>query len=678
MSFEESLGDALLLAPIVILHGNVDDLLAVPDATALPDNQRALPYVRLTQWLQLHLRDRRYASFFVYNPVDGLLCGSESAAALWHQLTGQAAPDPHHRARTPNSLIPLSVRNSGGDCPGGDQLLDFVHRIGLLSRQDGVALVMCNASFYIRDTHSGMPPSHMIFGKLAESIRPPWASAGTDALPGSRLILTFNDERHIPRALATPMVRRVLVPSSSRADRKLLFSRSGLFHASTKVVAAAPAEREQWLDRIVSMTDDTTIRDLAAMSELSRQLRLGLHPDEFKPLFSRFRFGQSRNYWEDAVKSLNHAEAELSKRVIGQGGAKQRVIEVLRRAARGLTDLSRSGEANQPRGVFLFVGPTGVGKTELAKAIAQLIFGEESAMIRFDMSEFSDRSTVSRLVGSTAGYVGYDEGGQLTNAVSRRPFSVLLFDEIEKAHPDLFNPFLQILDDGRLTSGQGQTVVFSQSVIIFTSNMGTTPRFRANGYDNKRKAVEDLIIRASQQGLIVSQEYPQDVADLNRLLVSVDTENRCRYFREAVAEELRERVGKPELLGRIGVNNIIPFDYMTGIADRGRIVQQKLERINDNLSRSNYSRIRVELTEHMRALLVRHPDGTSLGGRGIEQLVKDFVTGQLNTKLDEDVPASARKLVIDVAYPGGLTLEDQPLPAELENPASFIQSDWHS
>jgi ATP-dependent Clp protease ATP-binding subunit ClpC len=170
---------------------------------------------------------------------------------------------------------------------------------------------------------------------------------------------------------------------------------------------------------------------------------------------------------EDVRERLGRLETELHERVVGQNDAVTRIAKAVRRNRTGM------GDARRPVGSFLFLGPTGVGKTELAKALAQSLFGDESAMLRFDMSEFGERHTVSRLVGAPPGYVGYDEAGQLTERVRRNPYSVILLDEIEKAHPDVFNLLLQVLDDGRLTDGQGRTVDFRNTVVIMTSNLGS-------------------------------------------------------------------------------------------------------------------------------------------------------------------------------------------------------------
>ena len=187
---------------------------------------------------------------------------------------------------------------------------------------------------------------------------------------------------------------------------------------------------------------------------------------------------------EEETQKLLNMEAELHKRVLGQENAIKAVSQAIRRTRAGLKDPKR------PSGSFIFLGPTGVGKTELAKTLAEFLFGDDDALIALDMSEYMEKHTVSRLVGSPPGYVGYEEGGQLTEAVRRKPFSVVLFDEIEKAHPDVFNTLLQILEEGRLTDSQGRTVDFRNTVLIMTSNLGTQDLRRANvGFTKGDEAV---------------------------------------------------------------------------------------------------------------------------------------------------------------------------------------------
>ena len=189
--------------------------------------------------------------------------------------------------------------------------------------------------------------------------------------------------------------------------------------------------------------------------------------EEIAQIVSRWTHIPVSRLLEGETQKLLHMEERLRERVVGQEDALRVVSNAVRRARAGLQD------PNRPIGSFIFLGPTGVGKTELARALAEFLFDDEHAMIRIDMSEYQEKHTVSRLIGAPPGYVGYEEGGQLTEAVRRRPYSVVLFDEIEKAHPEVFNVLLQLLDDGRLTDGQGRTVDFRNTVVIMTSNLGS-------------------------------------------------------------------------------------------------------------------------------------------------------------------------------------------------------------
>ena len=195
---------------------------------------------------------------------------------------------------------------------------------------------------------------------------------------------------------------------------------------------------------------------------------------------------------EGEVQKLVHMEERLRQRVVGQDDALTRVSNAVRRSRAGLSD------AKRPIGSFIFLGPTGVGKTELARALAEFLFDDEKLMIRIDMSEYMEKHSVSRLIGAPPGYVGYEEGGQLTEQVRRHPYSVILFDEIEKAHPDVFNVLLQILEDGRLTDGKGRTVDFRNTVLVMTSNVGSTAIFELSTKDPERARKEAMeALRAS-------------------------------------------------------------------------------------------------------------------------------------------------------------------------------------
>jgi ATP-dependent Clp protease ATP-binding subunit ClpB len=212
---------------------------------------------------------------------------------------------------------------------------------------------------------------------------------------------------------------------------------------------------------------NTANENLARLQEHSKMLKEEVDDEDIAEVVSRWTGIPVSRMLEGEREKLVHMEDRLGQRVIGQPEAIEAVSNAVRRARSGLQD------PNRPIGSFIFMGPTGVGKTELAKALAEFIFDSDQAMVRIDMSEYMEKHSVSRLIGAPPGYVGYDEGGYLTEAVRRRPYSVVLFDEIEKAHPEVFNVLLQILDDGRMTDGQGRTVDFKNTLIIMTSNVGS-------------------------------------------------------------------------------------------------------------------------------------------------------------------------------------------------------------
>ena len=255
---------------------------------------------------------------------------------------------------------------------------------------------------------------------------------------------------------------------------------------------------------------------------------------------------------EGEVEKLVHMEERLHERVIGQDEAVEAVSNALRRSRAGLQD------PNRPIGTFLFLGPTGVGKTELARALAEFMFDYEQAMIRIDMSEYMEKHSVSRLVGAPPGYVGYEEGGQLTEAVRRRPYSVVLLDEIEKAHADVFNVLLQLLDDGRLTDGQGRTVDFKNTVVIMTSNVaggidGVRATFKPEFVNRLDEIVEFRSLTREEIGTIVDLQVAKLVERVREKGVEVELTDDART-----------------LLGNLG------YDPTYGARPLKRVIQKQL------------------------------------------------------------------------------------------------------
>jgi ATP-dependent Clp protease ATP-binding subunit ClpB len=280
---------------------------------------------------------------------------------------------------------------------------------------------------------------------------------------------------------------------------------------------------------------------------------------------------------EGEVEKLIHMEDRLGERVVGQDEALESVSNAIRRARAGLQD------PNRPIGSFIFLGPTGVGKTELARALSEFMFDDERAMIRIDMSEYMEKHTVSRLIGAPPGYVGYDEGGYLTEAVRRKPYSVVLLDEIEKAHPDVFNILLQIMDDGRLTDGHGRTVDFKNTILIMTSNIGS-----------------------------------QWIADVSP---SQEEEMRRR-----VMEALKASF-KPEFLNR--VDDIIIFHRLTRDEIK-KIVDIQTEILKKRLAARNIS---VSLTEKAKEYLVKKGFDPIYGARPLKRVIQKDIQDVLALKI---------------------------------------------
>ena len=296
---------------------------------------------------------------------------------------------------------------------------------------------------------------------------------------------------------------------------------------------------------------------------------------------------------EEESETLLHLEDELHKRVIGQDDAVTAVAKAVRRARAGLKDPKR------PIGSFLFLGPTGVGKTELARALASSLFGDESAMIRLDMSEYMEKHTVSRLVGAPPGYVGYEEGGQLTDAVRRKPYSVILLDEVEKAHADFFNILLQVLDDGRLTDSQGRTVDFRNTVIIMTSNLGA-------------KALHK---NSPELGFLAPKKSQSSINQSN----SIDFKEAKKSVMDAVKRHFR-----PEFLNRI--DEMIVFQPLTE-EDLQQIVSILMSDVTKRLKERE---LQLEITAEAMQLLVKEGSDFTMGARplkrAIQRLIEDPVS----------------------------------------------------
>ena len=322
-------------------------------------------------------------------------------------------------------------------------------------------------------------------------------------------------------------------------------------------------------------------------------LQLGRISDEditFKTLVNISKFSKTKSEWEklpfDRVKKVQEF---LAKDVIGQEFATKNVERVLKNSLLGLNGAMNGENNKKPKGILFFAGPTGVGKTELAKSLARFVFNDESRMIRFDMSEFSQEHSDQRLIGAPPGYVGYDGGGELTNAVRDEPQSIILFDEIEKAHGKILDKFLQILEDGRLTSSQGELIDFSETFIIFTSNIGA----KAAKPDNEIEA-------------------------------------NIKIFKDAVARKFKDELGRPEILNRIGLHNVIPFNFITDKEILKKIFRSKLSKLSKAVMDKHKININIDEDAYDEVFdIVEKNYDKQNGGRGLISAMEITIQNEL-------------------------------------------------
>lgn len=378
-----------------------------------------------------------------------------------------------------------------------------------------------------------------------------------------------------------PDVKIITIPKPDKEVRRAFISEK-----SDQLTCVS----EEVGEKLVGLTEGMHLKEIRELDTIYR------NSDETDALevLSLYKYGFKSNPWETMRDKIRKGiEAKIRERVKGQDKAVNTALSVLKRAVVGLSGLQHSTENSKPRGIMFMVGPTGTGKTELAKAVTEALFEDERVLLRFDMSEYTEAHADQKLFGAPPGYVGYDNGGQLTNAIKSNPFSVLLFDEIEKAHPRIMDKFLQILEDGRMTDGQGNTVYFSETLIFFTSNLG--------------------IVRDEKDahGKVIKREYTVKPGEpyeqvKNKILDAVKTADGFR----------------PEVINRIGQNNIIVFDFINEKLTE-EILDSKIEKINRNVLKKK--RIQVIAEDAKVALLKLCLQETVRleGGRGVGNKIEE-------------------------------------------------------
>ncbi|MDG4818901.1 AAA family ATPase [Micromonospora sp. WMMD956] len=578
---------ALCAHPQVLLTGNVRDLYRLPD----PERAGAVRFMGLVEALWSVARARGYAALLTYSSGVGV----EIAAQLPDGGAAAAQAVLRDADVEPNRPLHLAqVRDLLG------AVVDVPRR-----RAAGppVALALVDAARLF--TGELLSPEERLFLATADRL----AYRATPVGSGYNTVFWVLDREHdLPSWFATGnhTLRITAIPEPDLAAR---------LQTANDLVATLPGmpqdTDERWAvaRRFAEASHGMRLRSMRDVVRLATAA--GIPGPRVDDAVRAFRVGVPDNPWQSAGlrERLKTAQEELSHRVLGQPDAVRRVLDILARSATGLAG-AHTGGRSKPRGVLFFAGPTGVGKTELAKALAALLFGDENAYLRFDMSEFAAEHTEARLIGAPPGFIGHDAGGELTNGIRQQPFRVVLFDEIEKAHPRLLDKFLQILDDGRLTDGRGGTVYFTEALIVFTTNLGIV----IQDEDGKPK-----------ENVTAAQELP-------------DIEQGVRRYIEVFFRHLLRR---PELFNRVQ-QSIVVFDFLrpevaVEIADRaiGRVAEAVHRTYGATLEFSDDARdeLRKEATFDL-----------SNGGRGIVAAIESILVNPLAREVFANPPAPGQTL----------------------------------
>ena len=590
----------------IILSGNTTDIIY---------NKYKGKYESLLNTLIDLLKEQNYSNIIIWDRTEGVdyKLSSNSAAESLKSIDFDA----DDKNAVPSNLYDMGEDddlNQSGE-PEYHDVDEFFSRMLKILKSDVGNVFILNYSDYLFGNSNALSEQERNnLLKLNKSLQSQdynltnFFGSSADKKTNNLIIIFTKNQATIPPEyyLKNPLVSTIVVPYPGRNEREL-FINTNITCLKTDPDISLPANsliKETFIDSL----DGFTLKEIAQIIKLSRQLADEILSPE--KLINLFKYGEKISPWEELSKEkLGTIEESLKKRVKGQEEAIRKAKSVIIRAYTGFAGLQHSSKQRKPKGTLFFVGPTGVGKTELAKSIAEFVFGDENACIRFDMSEFSQEHSDQRLIGAPPGYVGYEAGGQLTNAVKEKPFCVLLFDEIEKAHPRILDKFLQILEDGRLTDSKGETVYFSETIIIFTSNIGAT----------------------------------YITSDLN------DIEAREKFI-NAVRDKFSE-IERPELLNRIG-DNIVVFNFIKDPSVFVNIAKAKFKPVIKFMKDRYKTELRFEDEDKVFEAIALEA-GVRNGGRGMLNIIESKIINRLSEYtflMEEDLVG--RTVIIKQDVPG--------------------------
>lgn len=561
----------------VIIDGNVGDVYL--------DEKNKI--VALREFLEAMFKDMDYQDIVYWDRVEGAT-GAVDKLTLTDEVKVEG--DSYDLDDEEEDINPKTQQ---GLFKSPAEILNIVYK-NVIDKKRKVAFII-NWSEYLFSTNGLSDDERQNITLLGKALKDRKVDYLNSDCNESVVVIILNKASAMPLSFyqGNPEVEIVTLQKPDREERKQIIQKiEDSFEVKLKTGTTSLLDPENI--ECIDMLEDFTNREIIQLSRMSRK------EDKmtFDKLFYLFKYGEKENPWEKLEQSrVKNIKKELSERVIGQEEAIAKIEKTVVKAYMGLTGLHKTSSRSMPKGAFFFVGPTGVGKTELSKALAKFLFGDEQACIRFDMSEYAQENSDQKLIGAAPGYVGYEEGGQLTNAIKEHPFSVVLFDEIEKAakpNPRILDIFLQILEDGRLTDSKGETVYFSDTIIVFTSNLGA-----------------------------------------NQVAMSSDKEAVAKEFIKIVKDYFDNELKRPELLGRIGYNNIVPFNFIQDREFQYKICKNKLKPVIRGIEEKY--KLELEFEKEMEAIeyILKSVD-SSKGGRDILNAINDRLLDPLAMFLFEN------------------------------------------